>query len=61
MQVVILSLLCVISLSDHVLPNYPMTSIKVSGGMGCWEFHDFPTPSDLHFMGRGIKARTHTH
>ena len=27
---------------------YPMTSVKVSGEMGCWEMRDFPTPSGVH-------------
>ena len=30
---------------------YPMTNVKISGEMGCWEMRDFPIPSDPHAHG----------
>ncbi len=40
-----------------------MTSVKISGGMGCWEMCNFPIsqhPVTLIPMSHGIKARSHT-
>ena len=38
---------------------YPMTSCKISGEMGCWEMHDFSTPSDPISHGSLDKNKTH--
>ena len=40
-----------------ILCLYPMTSVKIIGGMGCWELHDFSTPSDLNPPGSWDKSK----
>ena len=49
----------------HLLPLHglelcPMTSLTTSGETGCWEWRDFPTPSDFISMGHRIKGRAYT-
>ena len=31
----------------QISAEYPMTSVNISRERGCWELHNFPTPSDL--------------
>ena len=52
-------ILCCILLITYCNRCYLMTCVRGSGGGGCWEFLDFPTPGDLIPMGHGIKRESY--